>query len=240
MDFIFIPHGRYLKIIEILKKWKLLDANGLQDLLGDISRPNLYKKMRYLERHGIVESCFTGGSEKCFFLTEYQSKNGRRGKNRFKKNLKHDLLTAKVLREFLKWPEVQRGEILGQAEGDYVCPDAEFCIENAGKEIRVALEIELTRKSSYRVRRKFAKYQTEREFERVLFVTNDVGIFKSYGNYLAKLPPEIQEKIGLLFDGGLSLKSFDWQNSLCFYMGETSNFSSLFFGKNSGEKLKAS
>ena len=229
-----MPHGHYLRIIKILKEWKLLDTNGLKDLLGEISRPNLYKKMRYLERHGIVKSYFTGGSEKYFFLKEYQSNNSIDGKKRFEKILKHDLLTTKVLREILKWSSCSGGKILGQEERDFICPDAEFSIENAntGEKIRVALEIEITRKSYYRVRKKFAKYRVEREFDRVLFVTNEEGIFRSYGNYLAELHPEIQKKIGLLYDEGLSLKSFDYQNSPCFYRGKSTNFSALFSEKN--------
>ena len=234
-----MPHGHYLKIIKILKEWKLLDTNGLKDLLSEISRPNLYKKMRYLERRGIVKSLYTKENEKCFFLTEYQTKNSRREKKRLEKILKHDLLTAKVLREILKNPLCRGGKILGQVERDFICPDAEFCMEdaNTGEKIRVALEVEITRKSYYRIRNKFTKYRMEREFDWVLFVTNEEEIFKAYSNYLAELHSEIQKKIGLLYDEGLSLKSFDCQNSLCFYMGKSTNFSSLFSEKNLGKEL---
>ena len=232
---IFIPDRHHKKIVKILKEWKMLDMNGLKDLYSEICHSGLYKKMKHLEDCELVKSFTSRGNAKYFFLKDEHLHRGRKGKKRFERILKHDLLTAKVLREILKWPECRGGKILGQVERDFICPDAEFVMEDAktGEKIRVALEVEVTRKSYYRIRKKFTKYQMEREFDRVLFVTNEEGIFKAYSNYLMELHPEIQKKIGLLFDENLSPKSFDCQNSPCFYMGKINNLSALFTSENS-------
>ena len=234
MKFHFIPDRHHKKIIKILKEWKMLDMDGLKDLYREISPSNLYYKMKDLEDYDLVKSFTSKGKARYFFLKDYHSGHSSRGKKRFEKIIGHNLLTAKVLREILKWPECRGGKILGQVERDFICPDAEFDMENAntGGKIRVALEVEITRKSYYRIRTKFTKYQMEREFDRVLFVTNEEGIFRSYSNYLTELHPEIQKKIGLLFDENLSPKSFDCQNSPCFYMGKISSLSSLFVSEN--------
>ena len=226
----FIPDGYYQKILHILDEWKILDIRRLGELCGEISLPNLREKVRILERHGMVKSFCQKGGRKYVFLKSYSPENSYYDKKNPERMLQHDLIAGQVLREFLKWGRCLEGKILGESGRDEssICPDAEILIDRGDKKIRAALEIEITRKSSWRVKRKFAKYNREEDFEMAIFITNREGIFKGYKNYLAKMAEEIQEGIVIILDERLSIKSFDYKNSLCFFRGNIENFASLF------------
>ena len=235
----FIPDGAYQKILEILDEWKILDIGELRKLYGEISIPNLREKVRALERHGLVKSFTMGGRNKYILPGGYMPDNAEYGTN-VEGMFRHDLITVRVLREFLKWRPCLEGKIFSpneeEEDGDYLrmmgrerlCPDAEITIEKNDKKIRVALEVELSRKDKWRIDGKFGRYSGDSRFGRVFFVTDKEGIFKGYAKYLKERQSEVQEKIVLIFDPKLSIKSFDYENARCFYKGGTCFLSSLF------------
>ncbi len=113
-------------------------------------------------------------------------------------------------------------------EGGELCPDAEVILLLGGKKIKVALEVELTRKDRRRVVRKFNRYRREGIFDRVLFITHREGVFRGYAHYLRDLDEEVQKIMGMVWDSKLSIKGFDFCESLCFYQGNMANFSAIF------------
>ena len=74
----------------------MLDMNGLKDLYSEICHSGLYKKMKHLEDCGLVKSFTSRGNAKYFFLKDEHLHRGSKGKKRFERILRHDLLTAKV------------------------------------------------------------------------------------------------------------------------------------------------
>ena len=132
------------------------------------------------------------------------------------------------MREFLEWDCCLEGKIPGESgDENRIYPDAEILIDGGDKKIRAALEIEITRKCSWRVRRKFNSYSRENGFDLAIFITNKKGIFKGYKNYLLEMKEEVRQKIVLVLDENLSLKSFDLKNSRCFFRGKFENFPSI-------------
>ncbi len=224
----FIPYGDYCKILNILEEWKILDIRRLSELCGEISLPNLREKVRILERRKLVRSFCQKGGRKYISLKSYSLDNSWYDKKHPEKVLQHDLITGQVLREFLRWGRCLESKIGGDAEDEQrIYPDAQIVIEWGGKKIRAALEIEITRKSSWRVQRKFGSYGREENFDMAIFITSQEGIFKSYKNYLMGMIEEIQQKIVIVFDPELSIKSFDLKNSHCFFCGKTENLASF-------------
>ncbi len=227
----FIPQGPYQRIINIVQEWKILNIPRLRELYGEITINGLREKVRVLERHGFLESFSPKGKNKYIFPKGHRPDSAGYGEKNLDRMFRHDLITGQVLREFFKWSRCLYGEIFCQVENDRVNPDAEIILRGSEKSIRVALEIELSRKNHDRIRRKFMRYGGDSRFDRVFFITDKETIFRSYGNYLMGLGSEIQEEIVLIFDPKLSVKSFDYKNSLCFYMGKTARFSPLFLNK---------
>ena len=226
MKKIFIPDGIYQKILDILDEWKILDIRRLGELCGEISLSRLREKVRVLERHGLAKSFCQNGGRKYVCLKNYSPDNSFYDKKNPERGLRHDLIATQVLREFLRWDCCLEGRILGETGGDgnRVYPDAEILIDGSDKKIRAALEIEITRKRSWRVKRKFSKYKREEGFDLAIFITNKKGIFKGYKNYLLEMTEEVQQKIIIVLDEKLSLKSFDFKNSPCFFRGKFENF----------------
>ncbi len=224
----FIPYGDYCKILNILDEWKILDIRRLGELCGEISLPNLREKVRVLERHKLVQSFCQKGGRKYISLKSYSLDNSWYDKKHPEKVLQHDLIVGQVLREFLKWDGCLEGKIGGETEDEgRIYPDAKIVFKWGGKKISAGLEIEITRKSSWRVQRKFSSYRREENFDMAIFITNQERIFKSYKNYLMGMIEEVQQKIVIVFDPKLSIKSFDFKNSHCFFCGKTGNFASF-------------
>ena len=92
-----------------------------------------------------------------------------------------------------------------QIFGEKLLPDGEIVIEGGGgKEVRIALEIELTRKSQDRIKWKFGRYKKEIQFDFVFFITNKEGIFKGYGKHLTHMVKKIQDGVAVIYDPNLS------------------------------------
>ena len=228
----FVPYGPYLDILNVLGEWKILNVKELKKLYhGETNCSILREKIRKLERHGFLKSTMAKGKAKYLFLTPIGLKLcfSRYSERVNERNITHDLITAQVLREFLKWPHCLDGQVLSSRGGYGIHPDAEiFVLAEEGKKIKVALEIELTRKSYGRIIRKFGLYRRDSEYDRVLFITRHENIFRGYGNYLTDTREDIQEKIALVLDSKLSIEKFDWKNLLCLYMGKKTDLLSVF------------
>ncbi len=227
----FIPYGPYLDIINILGEWKILNVKELQELYHrEINCSILREKIRKLEKHGFIKSVLMKGNSKYLFLTSLGLKfsSSRYAERVNEKNLTHDLMTAQVLRELLKWPSCLDGKILSSMQNYGLCPDAEMTVLVGEKKIKVALEIELTRKSYGRIIRKFGAYRRNWEYDRVLFITRHKNIFRGYGNYLTDMREDVQNNIAIVLDSKFSMESFDFEKTLCFYKGETTDFFSIF------------
>ena len=223
--------GDYRDILAALGEWKALSVGELKKLcLGEVTSPNLRKKIRKLEELGLLKSISLDRKSKYIFLTSLGVKlSPFRPSEKISENeLTHELITAQVLREFLKLPECLDGKIRHHMDSIELCPDAEIILSVGGKKIKVALEIELHRKDKRRVVRKFNRYKREGIFDRVLFITQSEGIFRGYAHYLGDLGEKVQKNVAVVLDSKLSISEFDFRESHCFYRKKVTNFFSIF------------
>ena len=229
----FVPYARsYLEILKILGEWKILNFKEIGELYhGEISYKNLHKKVRKLERHGFLRGLTFKGKTKHFFLTSLGVKFSLypHAEEVNEKNLTRSLFAAQVLREFLKWPACLEGKILSSRAKYGLCPDAEITLLlGGGQKIKVALEIELYRKSYGRMMEKFGHYRRNLEYDRVLFITRHEHIFRGYRSYLIGMREDIQKKIAVVLERKLSIEKFDFRKSLCLYREKMTDFFSIF------------
>lgn len=146
-------------------------------------------------------------------------------------NLTHDLITGRVLKEFLKFEGFYNGRMFHQIPAEKVYPDAEITGSKNGEIYRLALEVELTQKSESRVKEKYRRYSRENFFNYGIFIINKETLFKTYKRFLEEMNGEVQEAIILMLDKKLTATKFNYENSQCFYMGKSMSFFDLF-GEN--------
>lgn len=227
----FVPHGAYEDIINILGKWKVMDMKSLNEFCSyDLKYFNLLKKVRTLETHGLVKGVLLGRKNKHIYLT---NKGLKYTGHDFTyeicdENLTHDLVVGRVLKELIKTPHFIDGKMFHEIPVENLFPDAETKGIKDNQTYKLALEIELTQKSESRVKEKFRRYGREKVFNYVLYITNKESLFRAYKRYLEEMNSETQEAVILMLDKKLSVTSFKYQESTCFYQGRETTFLELF------------
>lgn len=227
----FVPHGAYEDIINILGKWKVMDMKSLNEFCSyDLKYFNLLKKVRTLETHGLVKGVLLGRKNKHIYLT---NKGLKYTGHDFTyeicdENLTHDLVVGRVLKELIKTPHFIDGKMFHEILVENLFPDAEAKGTKDNQTYKLALEIELTQKSESRVKEKFRRYGREKVFNYVLYITNKESLFRAYKRYLEEMNSETQEAVILMLDKKLSVTSFKYEESNCFYRGRETTFLELF------------
>lgn len=227
----FVPQGVYEDIINILGKWKVMDMKSLSEMCSyEVKYFNLLKKVRTLETHGLVRGVLLGRKNKHIFLTNKGLKYTPYDYSYeiCDENITHDLVVGKVMKELIKLPQFVDGKMFHQIPIEKIYPDAEVIGSKNKENYRLALEIELTQKSETRVKEKFRRYGREEVFNYVLFITNKESLYKAYKRFLEDMNSEIQEAIILMLDRNMSVTKFNYDSSLCLYMGQETEFSTLF------------
>ncbi|MBT3236872.1 MAG: hypothetical protein HN353_13035 [Bdellovibrionales bacterium] len=227
----FIPQGVYEDIINIVGQWKIVDIKGLEEMCSyEVSYFNLLKKVRTLESHGLIKGVLLGQKNKHIYLTNkgLQYTGNHYGHEICNENLTHDLVTARVLKELLKFDGFNEGRMFHQVPIEKIYPDAEITGSKSGEDYRLAIEVELTQKSERRVKEKYRRYSRESVFNYGVFITNKERLLRAYKRFLEALNPEIQEAIVLILDDKLSATKFSYQKAHCYYMGNNVRFIDLF------------
>jgi len=200
---LFIPEGIYEELVNIIGQWKILDVQTLKNLCSHkLKTPNLLHKVRKLEEAGFIKGTKKGLQKKHVYLTNKGIRYTRYDETYevCDEIVSHDIVTGKVLRELLTFENFINGCMFHQVREDKVFPDAEIEGVRDGMTYKLGLEVELTQKSSSRVKVKFKRYSLDRRFDYCLFVTNKPTLFKAYKGYLDQMGREIQEGIVLLLD----------------------------------------
>ena len=70
--------------------------------------------------------------------------------------MNHDVIVGTALRAFLKYPNCYNGRMFHQIVENNISPDAVLSGEKGGNEYELAIEVELTQKSSRRVKSKYS------------------------------------------------------------------------------------
>lgn len=227
----FIPYGPYIDIINAVGKWKVVDLKSLSEVCNyKLNYSNLRKKVKKLENTGLIKSVNLGRKRKHIYLTNSGIKFTQFDKTYelTDESLNHDVITGNVLRELLEFPSFFNGRMFHEIDDNGLAPDAALSGNKNGKEYELAIEVELTQKSSTRVKSKYSRYHRSKSFDYCLFITNKAGLFRSYGRFLEEMKGGVQEKIIILYSPDMTPCKFSYLEASCFFRGKEQSFKEVF------------
>lgn len=196
MDLFLNFNHEHLSYIEPLSKWRVLD---IQSLLKESPRSPNYKSftriLRKLEAAQLVKAWLDPISKKKFlYLTSFGEKVISDGENPSSiqdDNLSHDIKTTSFVKELLDAGWISKGELEHNLTNKAnfhtshkLIPDAVVYFNKNGFEYKMAIEIELTRKSNTRIIEKIKQYFAEEHYHLVSYVFPTASLMEKYRNVL--------------------------------------------------------
>lgn len=227
----FVPYGAYIDIINTIGKWKIIDLKTLTSFCNfDVSYKNLAVKVKTLEREGFVRSVNLKRKRKHLFLSDKGIKlTGHDNTYEITdESLGHDLLVGTTLRSLLENVSFFDGRMFHETGDSDINPDAVISGSRNNRSYELAIEMELTQKSSSRVKSKYSRYSRSKSFDYCLFITNKVGLHKAYKRYLGEMTKTVQAKIILMHTEKLRPDQFIYLGEQCHFKGEDKSFEDIF------------
>ncbi|OFZ38153.1 MAG: hypothetical protein A2504_17000 [Bdellovibrionales bacterium RIFOXYD12_FULL_39_22] len=186
----FAPQGAYEDILRLIGQWRILDFKTLASLTTNkIEYPNLLKKIQKLEQTNFIKCTYLGNRAKYFYLSSKGIKlvGVENGYEMADENLAHDIITGVVLRGLQAFKTFTDGQMLSHDGASKVNADAKIIGIKDENKFKIDLEIELTQKSKNRIQTKFARHAMSSESDYCFYITNKLGLYKSYCSYLSSM-----------------------------------------------------
>lgn len=228
----------YQDVIGALLKWKVIPVNLLKKEINYTGRATSFRKlMQRLEQRNLLKSFKIRGRTKFAYPSEelIKVKAHRVSYGFYEDSLKHEGVVTVVCFELLNW-KVMKNVFLSHEFGNQqfnreeLQPDAIFVAEKDGHEFRIALEVELTRKSKERVKKKFINYVDSIAFHYVIYLMSDKADYEAYKRILIDIANddtvddrrfEILTNVILVFKDNFFTKEMNLQKAEAFWQGET-------------------
>ena len=179
------------RILNAINRWKILDTASIAEEIsyrGHVQ--NLRKQLRKMENYELLASKKIPGIQKKYYYVPYNQQkflDSSSGPLKIE-NFNHDLLLSQILRELRKYERVIDAKIEEEHEAIGLHPDGEINYKSIkGNKKRVAIELELTRKQKSRYRKKFDDYNNSSEYDLIIYIFIDSGIYNSYKDELIEL-----------------------------------------------------
>lgn len=182
----------YQGILSQVIKWRAVPLMALQDLSGyQGTRRSFYRVIRNLEDRKLIKTCRFNGKAKIVTPTrELAILSPFKHADLQEDSLTHEAIVSIICRELLTW-EIFNSvtlphEIITKSydSGIRRLPDAVIEGINNGRPFKLALEIEITRKSKIRVQNKVEDYLKNDVFDFVFYVFNDKSTFEAYQRFI--------------------------------------------------------
>jgi DNA-binding Lrp family transcriptional regulator len=220
-----------LDILNEVGRWKITNLQNLHhQVAANMTFSPFARRIKKLERLGLIKTFnLIDRKRKYLGLTE-QGAIISRFKNVYDAKsdmINHDLIVANVLKELLEFEDILDGMVYHD-QGLSVAPDAIVTIRRGGKNLRMAVEIELTQKNKRRFTNKFESYGKSQDFHFAMYVFNSRSVIRAYATGLKSMSKEVQDKIILCFDKSLSFRNFDYRQALYWYQGKIQSYKDLF------------
>lgn len=186
----------HMKVLDPLLKWRILDLERMRGVSQyEYSKKNFQKVVCKLEKSNLIKSIIDPWSRRKFvYLTKfgagiidgtfyYPEMN--------KETIFHDakvsetvnsLMTKNCFNSFLLEHEINETREIGKSVGEI--PDALLNGENRGLKFKLALELELTRKSKMRIIAKVKRYIATGYYDYIMYLFCSEAIFKGYKKVL--------------------------------------------------------
>ena len=194
-----------IEIINVLEKWGVLTVRHLQSLLcSNISINALRKRLHKLAVEDFVEISRLGINNEMIAVPTkkalHRLKSNRSSideamiyHNLFISLLGLELISREKV-EFFKHPHEYRKSKAPITLSSSIEPDAYLCVKHNDENLKVAIEIELTQKSSDRIYEKFKQYKDSAYFSYVIYFFRDESTLNSYRKRLEEIANEMKNK----------------------------------------------
>lgn len=229
----FVPLGTYLDILNTIAKWRIVNFNSIFDLLrGELGEYALRKKLRKLEVQGFLKTSSLGQHTKHYYLTRHGLKFSSTNQIEPIRNsiMIHDMTTGAVIQGLSKKSGFYDGRVFCESEECEVDPDCMIRGRKYGADYHLAIEVELTQKSSKRFKEKLRKYSESDEYNFVLYVSNKDFLLNAYRRFLLEMDDHIQSRVVLMKSETLGPNRFDIDESELFHKGKFRSFDEVFGG----------
>ena len=226
--------GKYSDILNAVGKWKIVDMKALYDLLPkNESYESFKRKVRELERMDLLKSKTHIHNKKYIYLTQSGFSNST-DPNKLILNediLTHDLLASEIIINLMEYSYVTSGECYPKKSDLTIEPDGLIIGSNNKTEKAIAVEVELTQKSSTRVREKIGNYHRTYDYDLCLFITNKRRIVDTYCRFLNEFDTDCKKKFIFIYSDQLYAGRISLESSQCTYMNKEIEFNSIFGNK---------
>lgn len=185
----------YQGILSQISKWRVIPLRSLREISGyQGSKQSFYRVIRTLENRNLIRTKKLNGKSKVVTLSpELTSLSMYRHADLQEESITHEALVASICQELLTW-EIFESVTLpyeivskGYDSGIRRLPDALVEGKNQGKSFKMALEIEITRKSKTRVQNKVEDYLKNDVFDFIFYIFNERSTFESYKRFITEV-----------------------------------------------------
>lgn len=227
----------YFELLMPLRKWRILSVKDLKEQSGhNGSRSSFYKIITKLENNLLIDSFINSWSNEKFI---YLMPNAIKVLGDEKKLLPvnrdqrfHDAIVTKIALNFKQYDFV-KDIYLDQEIGrnfPLIEKNPDILVEGQlEKDFKLAVEIELTQKNKSRVQEIFRSYSKSIAVNNIIYITDKLGLYKTYLRYLNELKDEINvNKFIFIYEKDLNNKTFNLLNSNALYRGNETSLKQLF------------
>jgi hypothetical protein len=242
----------YQDILSQVVRWRAIPLNLLQEM-SDYrgNKTSFYRVIRNLQDRQLIKATNFNGIAKIVTPTpELAHLTSQRFNGFQEESLIHESIITMLCFEILTWEIFDfvklPHEIIGEAydSGIRRLPDAILEGRNQGKTFKMALEVEITRKSKTRVQNKVEDYLKNDVFDFIFYVFNDRPTFEAYQRFIYKTIQQPQFEEGrrsheARFILGYASRIIGHKRKLeeleVFYLGKQTKLDSIF-GKRRRDK----
>ena len=216
-------------IIDEVGRWKVIRAADLYKVLSDTTPyyTSFCKKLRALEKDGYLAGRYFKDSGKYVHLTGKGARLSSTGAVPDKHSLNHDLICSRVILKLLEFESFSSGSVCDGPESE-LCPDGVVHGSKNGVPYTLAIEVELSQKSLFRVEKKFADYAEESAHTYAFYITNKKSLFETYRKTLIEMDESIQKMIILSWAENLESGQYDYRKAVYWLDGKQYSFDTLF------------
>lgn len=185
----------YQAILSQVLKWRAVPLNLLQEM-SDYpgTRASFYRVIRTLENRNLIKATHFNGISKIVFPTDELAKLSPQKFTSFQEeSLNHESIVTQLCFELLSHEIFNNVSLPHEVtSGSYDSgmnrlPDAILEGVNNGALFKMALEVEITRKSKIRVQNKVEDYLRNGVFDYILYVFNDKATFEAYQRFIKEI-----------------------------------------------------
>lgn len=237
MNYLENINPSYFEVLYPLTKWKILSIKDLKEEVeynGSLS--GFYKIISKLEKNLLIDSFInTWTNKKYIYLMPSAIK--ALGENISTLNINrdirfHDSIVTSITRKFNTYPFIEEVFLDFQTREKFPLlervPDS-LLIGKLGRSFNIAIEVELTQKSSDRVKEIIRTYSSSKVVNQALYITDKKSILNAYQKYLNELGEEIsKEKILIMYMKDMAKGKVEIMNSPVLFKDKVTTLKELF------------